>query len=492
MTQDKINSQGSGAVQYRRAKLWQIIMVSCTAFVGMSVYQLIGMASYAASIGYGIATVTIGAVLVFTRIFDAVTDPMLAFIYDKVDTRFGKVRVLLITGWLIMMVSLLVMYNWAAGQGHGIVMFILLYMLYIIGYTLYNMTAQTLYALITNDPKQRPMVGICSTIFNYIIPITLSLVFYTVLMPKFGGYTLEFLAAACWLVVGLSFVGLIITCIGVSQYDKPENFVGTSGKHEKLKLKDMIEVLKGNRPLQCYIVSQASDKIAQQTNSQSIIKTMLNGIIIGNMAMATKLTTIAIVPSILFAFLGAAYARKNGNKKAIVVWSRICILAAGIMAVYMIILYIGGNTTKIGTSFPFMAAYVVLYMLINASQMGVTTGNNAFMADVIDYELDRGGKYIPAVVTGVYSLVDKLISSVSGLIATGAVALIGYVSTVPQPTDALTGGVFWMTVVLMYGMPILGWIITLIAMKFCSLDKDEMEEVQRRIADKKAAAKQSA
>ena len=45
--------------------------------------------------------------------------------------------------------------------------------------------------------------------------------------------------------------------------------------------------------------------------------------------------------------------------------------------------------------------------------MGVTTGNNAFMADIIDYELDRGGKYIPAVITGVYSLIDKLVSSVS-------------------------------------------------------------------------------
>ena len=64
------------------------------------------------------------------------------------------------------------------------------------------------------------------------------------------------------------------------------------------------------------------------------------------------------------------------------------------------------------------------------------------MADIIDYELDRGGKYIPAVITGVYSLIDKLVSSVSALIATGAIALIGYKETMPQPTDELTAGIF--------------------------------------------------
>ena len=43
-------------VQYRKAKLWQIILVAFNAFNGMAVYFLIGLASYSASIGYGIAT----------------------------------------------------------------------------------------------------------------------------------------------------------------------------------------------------------------------------------------------------------------------------------------------------------------------------------------------------------------------------------------------------------------------------------------------------
>jgi len=492
MLQNEQNQQEDGGVVCRHAKLWQIIMVCCTALIGMSFYSLIGLASYTASIGYGIATVAVGGILTFTRIFDAITDPLVAFIYDKVNTRFGKVRILMVIGWALMVLSILVMYIWAAGKGHGVVLFVLLYVFYIIGYTLYNMTSQTLPALVTNDPKQRPLFGAVNTIFNYLVPVALSLIFYVKMMPIYGGFNLEFLAAACLLVFGISTVGVILTCIGISGFDKPENFSGTTEKREKLKIKDMAEVLKNNRPLQCYIASAASDKIAQQTASQSIVSTMLSGIIIGNMSIATQLGTIGILPSIVFAFIGAAYARKKGNKHTIVAWTRFSIFTTLAMIIFFVVLFLGGNTAAIGTAVPLMLVYIVLTLMMNGTKMGVTMGNTAFMADIIDYELDRGGKYIPAVITGVYSLIDKIVSSVSALIATAAVALIGYRETMPQPTDELTSGIFWVTMALMFGMPLLGWVITLIAMRFCSLDKEEMVEVQKRIAEKKTALKKPA
>ena len=73
-------------VQYRRAKMWQIILYACNALVGMSVYSLINMASYSASIGYGISTAAVGVILTCTRILDGVTAPRLAFGYDRVTT----------------------------------------------------------------------------------------------------------------------------------------------------------------------------------------------------------------------------------------------------------------------------------------------------------------------------------------------------------------------------------------------------------------------
>ena len=43
-----------------------------------------------------------------------------------------------------------------------------------------------------------------------------------------------------------------------------------------------------------------------------------------------------------------------------------------------------------------------------------------------------------------------------------------------------------MALALYFGLPILGWICTIFAMKSYHLDKAEMVNVQKRIADKKA------
>lgn len=247
---------------------------------------------------------------------------------------------------------------------------------------------------------------------------------------------------------------------------------------------DVLEVLKHNKPLQCYIASNASDKLAQQVGSQAIINTMLNGILIGNMGLATTLSMISMVPSIFFAAFGAKYVGKKGSKKGIVTWTCVSMTITAVL----ILFFIFTDTRQIGVIGSWnMIVYVLLTLLQNGSNMCITTSNNSYMADTIDYELDRSGRYIPAVVSGTYSLIDKLITSVAAVIATGAVALLGYTTTMPQPTDAYTSGIFWMTLAIKYGLPMLGWVVTLLAMVGCPLTKEEMVNVQKRIADKKDA-----
>lgn len=487
MARDKRTQSEIDGVQYRRAKLWQVILYACNALVGMSVYSLIGMASYSASVGYGISTAVVGVILAGARILDGITDPLLAFVYDKVNTRFGKLRILLAGGFLVEAIALLLMYNVMSSKGFGLITFSALYVLYIIGYTITNMTAQTIPAIMSNDPKQRPTIGVWSTAFNYLVPMIMMMVLNVVLLPMFGGeYNQAFLSAACWVCLGMGVLGIILVCIGVSEFDKPAYFVGTR-KKEPLKLRDMIDVLAHNRPLQCYIASNASDKIAQQTASQAIINTLLFGIVIGNMGISMILTVISTIPSILFAALGAKYAGKHGSKKGIVTWTWI---SMGISIVTFIFFLLIDPKQIASMMSPAMMIYVVLNLLQSGSNMCITTANTAFMADTIDYELDRSGRYVPAVVSGTYSLIDKLITSFSAVVATGAVALIGYTATMPQPGDPSTPAVFWLTMAIKFGLPVFGWAITIVAMRFCKLDKAEMVNVQKRIADKKAAAQQ--
>lgn len=396
-------------------------------------------------------------------------------------------------GWVVESLAVFLLFIWAAGiatGAAGVALFVFLYILYVIGYTMNNVTAQIIAPVLSNDPKQRPTISVWSTVYNYIIPMVLSIVVNTVILSKYNNeYTLDMLAETCILCVAISFVMLVLCMVGVSDADKPENFKGISaaGSQQKVGIRDMWDLLKSNKPLQCYIVSAASDKLAQQVSSQSIITTMLFGILMGNMGMSTILQAVAMFPSIIFAILGARYAGRHGNKESIVTWTYVCMtIAAGTFVFFAVI-----NMRNVLSFLPFTILFVLLLFGLNGAKMCVTTANAAMMADVIDYELDRSGKYMPAAVTATYSFLDKLISSLGATIATACVALIGYTTTMPQPTDAPTAAIKWMTLALMYFVPILGWVCTLCAMHNCPMSKEGMVEVQKRIAEKKEAAKKA-
>ena len=105
--------------------------------------------------------------------------------------------------------------------------------------------------------------------------------------------------------------------------------------------------------------------------------------------------------------------------------------------------------------------------------------------DVIDYELGRAGNQMPGNVSAVYSLPEIIIASFGYTIAAVAVAAIEYKTLMPHMGDAATWPIFQVTIILTYGLPIIGWLCNIIAMKFYELDYDRMAEIQENIAEMK-------
>ena len=471
-------------VQYRRSPMWRIALAQMNGGASNCFYILMGYISYVAGPGYGITTAVIGIILTFTRIFDAITDPIVALVLDKMNTKHGKIRYMIGLGWLIEALAVKFLFEWSAGGNHGIVLFIAIYLVYVIGYTLQNVTGQIIGPVLTNDPKLRPKVGVWATIFQYVVPTILTLLVNLVLLPKYNNtFTLPMLAETSNIVLLISFVMVILVMIGISAADKPENFKGITAGKQRVSIRDMKEVLTGNRPLQMYIVAAASDKIAQSVAGQSIIGTMLFGIVIGNMQISTIMQGVAMLAGIVFAMIGAKYAGNHGSKETVSLWAKVCIA----VAVINIVFFFTVNTKSIASFGVTMVIFMLLQIALNGSKMCITTANGAMMADVVDWQLEKSGKYIPGIISATYSILDKLISSFGAAIATGCVALIGYTNTVPQPNDELTGSILLMTMILYYGLPMLGWVLSVIAMKFSPLSKEKMVEVQKSIAEKKAA-----
>ena len=105
-----------------------------------------------------------------------------------------------------------------------------------------------------------------------------------------------------------------------------------------------------------------------------------------------------------------------------------------------------------------------------------------------DFAAEMENDFLPAEVS---RDLQELISALAPMLATLLIGIVGYTgSKIPMASDELTMGIRLITIALFCGLPIIGWICTLFAMKKFSLTKEEMERIQIEIAEKKAEAQE--
>ena len=484
---ETIEQNTAEEVVYRKARKWQMALGMMNNGASMCFFMLMMYASYIGSAGYGVGTALLGLIITGTRIFDGITDPIIAFLIDKTNTGVGKIRIWLAGGWLVEAIAVILMINVLSGRGFGVLMYSTIYALYIIGYTMNSIAGNIIPTVMVTDPRQRPIVGVFGTIYSYFVPMIVTILINVVILPKFENqYSIPMLQTASLVILAVSLVFMILCCIGITPIDKMENFTSTTAEPEKVRLRDAIKLVTSSRALLTFIIGAAADKFAQQTAGQAVITTMLSGILIGNMQIATKISVYAMVPSIVFAFLGAKYAGRHGSRQSMITWSWACIAVLAPMYIWLSL--IDMRTISLAT-LP-MIGYTLASLAKNGTMMCVTTTNTMMLSDIVDFEHARTGNYLPATITGTYSFVDKLISSFGATVASFAIALIGFTSTLPQPTDDPTPEIKFVALFLTFGLPILGRLCAIVAMKFNPITKESMIEAHRVIQERAEAGAQ--
>lgn len=482
-------------VQYRKASMISMALGIATNGGNMCFYLLMMYASFIATEGFGILVAVAGLILTGSRVFDAITDPIVAVVFDRMHVgRFGKIRPFLVVGWGVMAIADLAMFRWLPGNFDGvlgIIVFTALYLLHIVGYTIVCIGSSTVSVVLTNDPVQRPFLNFVGTAYGYFVPMLMSTLLSFAILPRYNNqYNAACLGEACiWYIAGAG-VFLILACIGVSGCDNAETLEGMAlnqNKGEKIGLKQMWSLMKDNKPLRMYIITGASDKIAQQTAGQSVVATMLNGVLIASYQVTTVLGNIGMFVGIGFALLGGAFIAKSGAKRATSLWSAIAIGLSIVSVAFCLFLGPEGMSS-IGVMGVPMIVFLVLQTAMTGVKMILGTAAGVMKADVTDYELERSGNYMPGIVSGVYSFIDKFVSSFGSTIAALCVAAIGYTTVMPQLGDEPTWPLFWMTMFLNFGLPVIGWLFNIFAMRGYELSKDRMVEVQANIAEAKAKA----
>lgn len=473
-----------------KIKQWQLILAPASACIPTMFIILLTFASYVATGVYGVSTVLAGYIITGTRVFDAITDPLIGLWCDRFESKWGRARPLTIIGWAIMSVSVFAMFKLGLGAGMGklsVLIFILIYLVYILGYTIFNIGSGLVQPIMGKNLKDRAILARGQTVYTTVLSSTISMILAATLMPKHNyKMGLPLFADLCVMVILASAVLIAITYIAVttSGTDVMASYKGMS--KDPIKMKDALDLVLHNRDMQMYTIAAASDKLALQTASNSAITVMIFGIIIGNYKFnaSLNLVNMFVTLALLFFFV-SRLAGKSGLKKANILWTSTSIAMYALMWVFLLCV----DTLQITVNPVLKVVFIVLYCAMGASKMATSCVSNPLRYDIIDYEFSRSGRYMPALVNTVYSFIDKLISSLASTIVALSVAMIGYTEGMPQATDELTSGVFWVGTFLWLGVPIIGYVCTLVAMRWYKLDKKTMDEVQRKNAELRAAQK---
>lgn len=471
--------------KYNRAAGWQVACFPLNNTATNCFMFLMSYVTYLAVGGIGAGMIFISSMMTWMRIFDAVTDPVIGVVIDRMKTKYGKFRPVIVAGYLIMAISLGCMYFLAVGvrEGLRLPVFVVSYFFYVIGYTLQTACTKAGQTCITNDPVQRPMFTRYDAIYSLLLFSLGSLYISGYLQPKYGAINVPAMQEFCLTFLAISAVFTVFAVAALWQKDVEENWgIGTQ---EKIRFRDYVSVFRKNRPLQMLVLAASTDKLAATCSTNAGITMLLFGVIIGDYKVSGHLSLISILPTVLIIWAGTKLAGKHGSKKALVRYTWYSILSA--ILLFFVFLFTDPTQIRFGRggSFLITGIFLLAYCIHNGVKSIVTNIVIPMIADCSDYETYKTGRYVPGMLGTLFSFVDKAVSAFGNTVAGFFLAGLGYVNTTPQAGDPYSQMVFIYVMLAFIGLPILGWIISLVAMRFYSLDDERMREIGEKLAGEK-------
>ncbi len=468
------------------AKLYQLVLFPFNNGATNVYYILtLNFIAYYANGVLGLTLLFATSMVTVMRLFDAVTDPIIGAWIDRTETKFGKFRPFMIAGNAIMIVSALLLYfgtRMVSAQYTWLryVLFVLFYAFYVIGYTFQTACTRSGQTCITNDPKQRPLFTVFNTVAS-LIGMGLVQFLAPVIARKFGGYNdRNFFDIMVPLAIIVSAILTILAVIGIWEKDR-EEFYGLGKQQERVKFAEYIDILKQNKELLRLMIAGAGCKLAFSVATNMTVLCMLYGSMMGDYdGLYLPMMIIGYVFSVPFFLLTVRTSQKHGQKASLVRYTKIAlVMYLGVLA---LLLFWKQGEAMVQLSFRNLNIFTILFILFFGVGYGAYYATAdmpiPMVADCSDYETFRSGRYIPGILGTLFSLIDKLVSSLGSTIVGATVAAIG-ISTLPDGYGPYVPGMKGVVVILFVIVPILAWVVTLLAMRGYTLTGKRMEEIQQ-------------
>ncbi len=479
-------------ITYNNAKLWQLALFSLNNAATNLYLALMGYVTYYANGIVGLGVFLLSMILTAMRVFDGITDPVIGFLLDKTEGRYGKFRPFLIAGNLLLAGSCIVLFftNHLVPKFFRLPYFIFVYGIYVIGYTFQTVVAKSGQTIITNNPKQRPMATYFDSMFIMAAYGGTTLYVSNYLVPKYGGFLNPHLFQEFVLVIaGISMLCTVLAIVGIWEKDQKKFYGLPNGRKQKIQKKDYVEIVKHNKPIRMLTLASCANQFVAIVYSHTTVGVMLFGILMKNYSIYGLIGIVVAVPTLFVVSGGIKIAQHYGQRRALIIATCLAVM----LQFFMGLILFFGNITKI-SFIPskingITVLFVLIFTLLNGCKSIINNMVVPMIADCCDYEMTRSGKYVPGLMGALFSFIEKAVSAFGTAFVGVVLTCIGFGKELPQISDEATPILVGATLFLYCGVPILGWIVTLLAMNNYELDKTKMQEIHQKNEKERLEAK---
>lgn len=462
--------------RYNNASAFMLAMFSLNTAASTLYLALMEYTAYFVNGIIGFTVVLTSIILTALRVFDGLIDPFIGYVVDRTEGKYGKFRPFMVLGNVLMAISSLLLYycSYTVPKIIRLPVFVLIYIIFVFGYTFQMLVAKAGQTVMTNNPKMRPLSTYFDSLFITASYGGTALYAQSFLTKKYGGFQNPKLyqELTLWIVL-IGGICTICAVIGIWSKDRKEYY--GSNQVTRIKVKDYFSIMKHNKPIRILVTAASVNKFTSMVYSNITVGVIIFGIMMKNYELSGQIGLVTAIPNLIVVSIGVMVAQRLGQKKAFESFT----LLAIVFQIFMTFLLLFGKLTQIGLTKWNMISILFfgIFILLNGCK---TVSNNIvvpMIADCSDYEVYRSGNYVPGIMGALFSLIDQVVSAFGTAFVGLVVAMIGFRNSLPQIDDKLTNSLKMVAILCYCIIPIGGWLLSLRSMKYYELDKERMREI---------------
>lgn len=372
-------------------------------------------------------TVVLATMLLVWNVWDAVNDPLMGALMDKVFAKHhgqgGKFRPWLLRSAPCVAITFIIFFT-VPTYFKGVTMLVVLFfckILYEGFYTMFNIPMGSMLSAMADTDGERAALSSARG-FGSMIGNIIPMIIMPQLLAKFGDTSKAFGIGATLCAI----VGFVFCMLHYAWTEERHVSVAPSESNDSVKLTDILNVFRVNRPFLALCIHGIC--ICTMQYVSSTLGTYMYGDVLGNIGMMSMASAVSMPLGILALIITPKVADKVGLERMI----RICLLTAS--AIYFVLF----------GALMVVSVPAIAYMLISSIALGLASVSIymqwGLVGEAIDYNEMITGKRTEGSIYGTFNLTRRIGQTVGNSAAVLALGWIGYqAGAATQTAGTLTG-----------------------------------------------------